>query len=147
MYKNPVLRSIVTLKCSKTKQKNSLVLCKEETPECCRALQRFTCCKLLTIFSSDLSTGPHEKAPFSPGGKIQNKKKRDWRGLLTSAELHCVVSKRLESGTDRRTAVTYAAKASSLAQKLIKPLTIIPTKPRPNAFQGVCKKAQQRTES
>lgn len=41
---------------------------------------------------------------------------------------------------DRSTVVTYVTKASSLAKTLIKPLTIIPTKPDQKAIHRVCTK-------
>lgn len=52
----------------------------------------------------------------------------------------CVVSYRLETERNRGTVVTYVAKASSLAKTLIKPLTIIPTKPDLKAIHRVCTK-------
>lgn len=54
--------------------------------------------------------------------------------------LFCVVSYRLQTARNRGTVVTYVAKASSLAKTLIKPLTIIPTKPDLKAIHRVCTK-------
>jgi len=51
-----------------------------------------------------------------------------------------VVSYMLETERNRGSVVTYVAKASRLAKKLIKLLTIIPTKPDLKAFQWLCTK-------
>lgn len=60
-----------------------------------------------------------------------------WRALSPL----CVVSYGLE--TSRGSAVTYVGKAFSLAKKLIKLLTIIPTKPHLRAIQQVCTKQSE----
>lgn len=46
----------------------------------------------------------------------------------------------IQTERNRGTVVTYVAKASSLAKTLIKPLTIIPTKPNLKAIHRVCTK-------
>lgn len=50
------------------------------------------------------------------------------------------MSYELETARNRGTVVTYVAKASSLAKTLIKPLTIIPTKPDLKAIHRLCTK-------
>lgn len=60
--------------------------------------------------------------------------------MESSEPVVCCVIRDQRRERNRGTVVTYVAKASGLAKTLIKPLTIIPTKPYLKAIHRVCTK-------
>lgn len=118
------------------------------TQICCHSFKHIPrYCGILTRFCFVLSSGPHERYVYSNSGNHIHKKRRNHElDEIRFAEKcrvpspFCVVSCRLETERNRGTVVTYVAKASSLAKTLIKPLTIIPTKPDLKAIHRVCTK-------
>lgn len=115
---------------------------------CCDSFtDMLTSCGVLTSLHFLFSTGLHGKSNNSfTGNNIQNKKvtvteenaescRKSSKKTRRALSPFSAVSQRLPADTNRGAAVIHVAKACSLANALIKPLTIIPTKPDLKAIQ------------